>query len=102
MPPVIQAQPRTGNQGDRRVPQGPHPANARCEHCDGMLTLHQPDPDTPDELLGTCDLCQTWYFVGLAASQTDPVLVELGAVAEGRAMIAHAKRANGGSNHIRG
>ena len=27
------------------------------------LIVHQPDPETPDRLLGTCDECKSWYLM---------------------------------------
>jgi hypothetical protein len=32
-----------------------------CERCGAVLTLHQPNVDHPDRLLGTCDECKSWY-----------------------------------------
>jgi hypothetical protein len=34
-----------------------------CLDCDCELILHQPDPDLPDRLLGTCDACKSWFLV---------------------------------------
>jgi len=33
-----------------------------CRKCESDLTLHQPDTEMPDRLLGTCDKCKTWYL----------------------------------------
>jgi hypothetical protein len=35
-----------------------------CPHCDGSLTLHQPDVRRPERLLGVCDACKAWVLVG--------------------------------------
>lgn len=36
-----------------------------CRNCGSDLGLHQPDPEMPERILGTCDECKTWYlFVG--------------------------------------
>ncbi len=37
-------------EGDARV----------CRKCGSDLTLHQPDPEMPERILGTCDECKTW------------------------------------------
>jgi hypothetical protein len=34
-----------------------------CLACDCELILHQPDPDLPDRLLGTCDECKSWFLI---------------------------------------
>ena len=34
-----------------------------CPNCAEGLTLHQPDEELPDRLLGTCDGCKTWVLV---------------------------------------
>ena len=34
-----------------------------CLACDCELILHQPDPDLPERLLGTCDACKSWFLV---------------------------------------
>jgi hypothetical protein len=33
-----------------------------CRKCASVLTLHQPDSDMPDRILGTCGGCKTWYL----------------------------------------
>src|SRR5271166_1436500 len=33
-----------------------------CRDCGGDLSLHQPDPEIPERILGTCDECKTWYL----------------------------------------
>ncbi len=32
-----------------------------CPQCEYSLTLHQPDPELPDQLLATCDECKSWF-----------------------------------------
>jgi len=34
-----------------------------CRTCWSDLILHQPDPEMPERILGTCDECKTWYLV---------------------------------------
>jgi hypothetical protein len=38
-----------------------------CPGCRHVLTLHQPDPQFPDRLLGTCDVCRAWSLIDSAA-----------------------------------
>lgn len=33
-----------------------------CRKCWSDLILHQPDPQMPEQILGTCDECKTWYL----------------------------------------
>jgi hypothetical protein len=35
-----------------------------CPTCNGPLTVHQPDPDSPHRFLGVCDDCKSWFFLG--------------------------------------
>lgn len=38
-------------------------AELPCAGCGGELEIHQPDVDRPDQLLGTCPECGTWFLV---------------------------------------
>ena len=42
-------------------------ALTHCENCGCELQLHQPDPDLPERLLGTCQECKSWFLVDLVA-----------------------------------
>jgi hypothetical protein len=33
-----------------------------CQNCGYALTLHQPDPELPERLLGSCAECKCWYL----------------------------------------
>lgn len=35
----------------------------RCLTCQVLLTIHQPDVNLPDRLLGTCPECRCWFLV---------------------------------------
>jgi hypothetical protein len=48
-----------------------------CLHCSSPLTLHQPDPESPDRLLGVCEGCKHWYLVDLLPGQAAGCLVGL-------------------------
>jgi hypothetical protein len=39
---------------------------SRCPCCRRPLTLHQPDPDCPDRLVGICEGCRTWFIINAA------------------------------------
>ena len=41
-------------------------SDIRCTECQSSLELHQPDPERPDRLLGTCADCDTWYLMDVA------------------------------------
>jgi hypothetical protein len=38
-------------------------AEILCAECQCPLDRHQPDPEQPDRLLGTCEDCGTWYLI---------------------------------------
>jgi hypothetical protein len=47
-----------------RLGAAPHdPAGYQCLRCQSILTIHQPDVDLPDRLLGTCRECRCWFLV---------------------------------------
>jgi hypothetical protein len=56
----------TANLDVLRFPSPPEaPTGANCLICFGSLTLSQPDPDSPDRLLGVCDRCKRWFLIDL-------------------------------------
>jgi hypothetical protein len=48
-----------------------------CPHCSSSLTLHQPDPESPDRLLGVCGGCKHWYLIDPSTDRDDGVLLGL-------------------------
>jgi hypothetical protein len=38
-------------------------AAAPCPDCRSDLNIHQPEPDQPDRLLGTCPACGLWSLI---------------------------------------
>ncbi len=38
-------------------------AELPCPRCQHPLTIHLPDPDLPDRLLGTCSECKSWFLL---------------------------------------
>ncbi len=34
-----------------------------CPHCHEVLSLHQPDSQSPSRILGFCEGCRRWYLV---------------------------------------
>jgi hypothetical protein len=59
----------------------PMPDNALtpipCPRCGLSLGIHQPDAEFPDQLLGTCDGCGTWFLVAVAPDGNEAVVVYL-------------------------
>jgi len=47
---------------------GPETAEADtridCPDCQKPLDVHQPDPEQPERLLGTCPACKAWFLLG--------------------------------------
>ena len=41
---------------------GPTSLSICCPRCENPVVLHQPDSDTPDRLLATCDDCKSWFL----------------------------------------
>ena len=37
-----------------------------CQSCRSPLSLHQPDAEQPERLLGTCEACKAWYLIDAA------------------------------------
>lgn len=40
-----------------------HAAEVPCACCEGTLDVHQPEPERPERLLGTCPDCGAWYLI---------------------------------------
>jgi len=40
-------------------PDSTEGAHLVCRTCGSDLSLHQPDPEMPERILGTCDECKT-------------------------------------------
>jgi hypothetical protein len=38
-------------------------SSLRCPNCHEDLALHQPDPQLPERLLGTCVDCHAWFLI---------------------------------------
>ena len=36
---------------------------SRCPCCGRHSPRHQPDPDWPDRLVGTCEGCRSWFII---------------------------------------
>ena len=48
-----------------------------CLHCSSALTIHQPDVQAPERLLGTCDSCKHWFLIDLVREWSEGVIVWL-------------------------
>ena len=46
-----------------------------CLSCEIDLDLHQPDPGSPDRLLGICSGCQHWFILDLVPDEDEGVMV---------------------------
>ncbi len=53
------------------------PFAAECLNCASDLTLHQPDMNTPERLLGVCESCKHWYLIDLVPDLSQGVMVWL-------------------------
>ncbi len=53
------------------------PVAAECLNCASDLTLHQPDMNSPERLLGVCESCKHWYLIDLLPDLTDGVFMRL-------------------------
>ncbi len=53
------------------------PVTAECLNCRSELTLHQPDMDMPERLLGVCEECKHWYLIDLLRDVSQGVMVWL-------------------------
>ncbi len=53
------------------------PVAAECLNCSSDLTLHQPDMNTPERLLGVCESCKHWYLIDLVPDVSQGVMVWL-------------------------
>lgn len=38
-------------------------AEIPCQLCEAPLSIHQPDINAPERLLGTCDACGSWHLI---------------------------------------
>jgi hypothetical protein len=50
---------------------------ACCLHCYSPLVLHQPDPGSPERLLGVCEQCRHWFLIDLMPKQSEGVMIRL-------------------------
>ncbi len=48
-----------------------------CPRCQIPLEFHQPDENTPDRLLATCEHCDAWFYVASGVKEGEAVLVHL-------------------------
>lgn len=48
-----------------------------CRACGAGLSVHQPEPESSESLLGTCGACGAWHFIGLAPTGEEAVVLPL-------------------------
>jgi hypothetical protein len=65
----------------------------QCRTCEAKLTLHQPDEDSPERLLGTCAGCGGWYLIEILQDGTEAFLLDLPNIALFRSVVAKAVKA---------
>ena len=53
------------------------PATPLCLNCSEPLSLSQPDPETPDRLIGICEYCRHWFLVDLTSDLSAGTLCRL-------------------------
>jgi hypothetical protein len=51
-------------------------AEIPCPICLSNLSIHSPDPDLPDLLLGTCEDCRSWYVMDTSKGEMVRVPLE--------------------------
>ena len=61
-----------------------------CPECQGRLSVHQPEPEAPSELLGTCPDCGAWHLVALTPDESRAVVARLRVVDQIRQGLASA------------
>ena len=44
-----------------------------CLFCENLLTLHQPDEELADRLLGTCYACKAWFLTNFEGTVLVPI-----------------------------
>jgi hypothetical protein len=47
----------------RLVTDPDSPLGVECPSCRDLLTVHQPDVEGPDRLLGVCPACHDWFLI---------------------------------------
>ena len=57
-------------------------ATLHCRECRSPLDIHQPNPNQPDQFLGTCAGCGAWYRIGSCAAEDLLTVVQLPEVGE--------------------
>jgi hypothetical protein len=60
-------------------------ALTQCPNCGVPLAIHQPEEQSPDRLLGTCEDCHSWFLLDLVG-QTMVQLPEVGALRSSRTL----------------
>jgi len=53
------------------------PTPLKCLNCSSELSLHQPDVNSPERLLGVCEACNYWYLIDIVPDLTHGVMVML-------------------------
>jgi hypothetical protein len=70
-------------------------AEVRCPSCETLLSVHAPDPELPDRLLGTCGVCRSWYLMDCRSA----TMILLPDTKELRAAASGARPSPGSNGH---
>ncbi len=54
-----------------------HRIETLCLNCSSILTLHQPDKESPDRLIGICESCKHWFLIDMIPDEIEGVMVRL-------------------------
>ncbi len=48
-----------------------------CRGCRSPLDIHQPNPNQPDQFLGTCPHCGSWFRIEARAGEARAMVIRL-------------------------
>jgi len=59
-----------------------------CRACRSPLDIHQPNPNQPEQFLGTCSDCGRWYRLESAVQGGEVTVLQLPDVSEAKPPVA--------------
>jgi hypothetical protein len=65
-----------------------------CQKCRSPLTVHQPDENAPNRLLGTCGDCGTWHLIEVGPRGTKALLFSIPGMEIVRAKLDEGRKAS--------
>jgi hypothetical protein len=57
-------------------------SDLKCRACKGFVETHQPNPNQPERILGTCSHCGVWYLIEATDNAGGIMVLELPDVSE--------------------